>query len=85
MSEWNINTLSHIESQIAAEINKEYTAFDDLGHGPFLKFVATDKNLLELIETSFQSNASSSSKVGKTEILEFIQQCDDINSKVNKS
>lgn len=77
-TEWSISVLSNIEIQIAAEINQNFTAFDDLGHGPFLKFICQDRKLSKLAEANLSSSSSGiKHEIGKQEIADFTNQCEE--------
>ena len=80
----DLNSLSKIEGHVLRDIRQNCNSFEELGHNTFLKFICSEENLLELLQSSMNVGRVTSSNIPtKKEIQSFMLQCGNGASEVN--
>ena len=80
----DLNSLSKIEGRVLRDIRQNCNSFEELGHNTFLKFICSEENLLELLQSSMNVGRVTSSNIPtKKEMQSFMLQCGNAASEVN--
>lgn len=72
--------LGNVENWVIYQAqNPEIKSFEDFGHGPFMKFIVTDKelkeNLLSKLDIDTGKGSSGNLSFAKEDIRDFVQRC----------